>query len=129
MPEALHSSLLPSPLWAAEAAAEKAGSACHEQPRGHGPGAASTTGVANATHPAAPTTADRYRSCFEASHDGILLLDPRLQLVLDCNPALERLCGIPSRQIVERPLRQLDFLGEGIPWLEELMQSGPAALG
>jgi putative nucleotidyltransferase with HDIG domain len=73
----------------------------------------------------APIAAERYRCCFEASPDGILLVDPQRQTALDCNPALERLCGDQRRQIVEQPLRQLNFLVEAISWLEELMASRP----
>ncbi|MFN7900640.1 MAG: HD domain-containing phosphohydrolase [Synechococcaceae cyanobacterium] len=73
----------------------------------------------------APTATERYRCCFKASPDGILLVDPQRQTALDCNPALERLSGDPRRQIVEQPLGQLNFLVEAISWLEELMASRP----
>ena len=112
VPEAPRSSQLTSPETAAE----------RQLPVGQEPEPASRHPSASAKLPS-----ERYQRCFEASPDGILLVDPLSQQVLDCNPALERLSGEARGQLLEQPLRQLGFLVEAISWLEELMAAPPLA--
>jgi PAS domain S-box-containing protein len=53
---------------------------------------------------------NRYRRLFEASTDGILLVDPHSGLITDANPFLLHLLGSTPEQIVDRELWQVGLL-------------------
>src|SRR6266487_5997998 len=52
----------------------------------------------------------RYRRLFEASTDGILMVDPRSGLITDVNPSLLHLLGSTREQVVDRELWQVGLL-------------------
>ena len=124
MPKAPRSSQLTSPETAVEPQPLPPAQGVAEPTQAQGPEPESAP-----RHPqaSAKLPSERYQRCFEASPDGILLVDPLSQQVLDCNPALERLSGEARGQLLEQPLRQLGFLVEAISWLEELMAAPPLA--
>jgi PAS domain S-box-containing protein len=51
----------------------------------------------------------RYRRLFEAARDGILILDAETGLVVDVNPFLVELLGLPREEIVGKQLWELGF--------------------
>jgi PAS domain S-box-containing protein len=53
---------------------------------------------------------NRYRRLFEASTDGILLIEPRSGLITDANPSLLHLLGSTREQVVDRELWQMGLL-------------------
>jgi PAS domain S-box-containing protein len=53
---------------------------------------------------------NRYRRLFEASTDGILLVEPRSGLITDANPSLLHLLGSTLEQVVGRELWQVGLL-------------------
>src|SRR6266571_2127374 len=53
---------------------------------------------------------NRYRRLFEASTDGILMVDPRSGLITDVNPSLLHLLGSTREQVVDRELWQVRLL-------------------
>jgi len=52
----------------------------------------------------------RYRRLFEASTDGILMIDPRSGLITDANPSFLHLLGSTREQVVDRELWQVGLL-------------------
>ena len=53
------------------------------------------------------TSEMRYRSLFEASHDGVLLLDPDSQKIIDANPFMTQLLGYPCDELVGKEMAQI----------------------
>ncbi len=53
---------------------------------------------------------NRYRRLFEASTDGILMVDPRSGLITEANPSLLHLLGSTREQVVDRELWQVGLL-------------------
>jgi len=53
---------------------------------------------------------NRYRRLFEASTDGILLVEPRSGLITDANPSFLHLLGSTLEQVVDRELWQVGLL-------------------
>src|SRR5713226_5225792 len=53
---------------------------------------------------------NRYRRLFEASTDGILMVEPRSGLITDANPSFLHLRGSPREQVVDRELWQVGLL-------------------
>jgi PAS domain S-box-containing protein len=53
---------------------------------------------------------NRYRRLFEASTDGILLVDPLTFAITDANPAVTTLLGIPREHLLGRELWQIGLL-------------------
>lgn len=53
---------------------------------------------------------NRYRSLFEASTDGILMVEPRSGLITDANSSILHLLGSPRERVVGRELWQVGLL-------------------
>lgn len=53
----------------------------------------------------------RYRRLFEAAHDGVLILDPKTQKIIDANPFMTKLLGYSHDDLVGKELFQIGFLG------------------
>lgn len=53
---------------------------------------------------------NRYRRLFEASTDGILMVEPRSGLITDANPSFLHLLGSTREQVVDRELWQVGLL-------------------
>src|SRR6266702_3115895 len=53
---------------------------------------------------------NRYRCLFEASTDGILMVEPRTGLITDANPSFLHLVGSTRAQVVDRELWQVGLL-------------------
>ncbi len=53
------------------------------------------------------TSEMRYRRLFEASHDGVLLLDPDSQIIIDANPFMTQLLGYPCEKLLGMKLFQI----------------------
>src|SRR6266516_755905 len=49
----------------------------------------------------------RYRRLFEASKDGILMVDPRTGTIIDANPAVMELLGCTYEQLLTKELWQI----------------------
>ena len=58
------------------------------------------------------TSEVRYRRLFEAAHDGVLILDPDTQKIIDANPFMTNLLGYSHDELVGKELYQIGFLGE-----------------
>ena len=58
------------------------------------------------------TSEIRYRRLFEAAHDGVLILDPNTQQIIDANPFMTKLLGYSRDDLVGKELFQIGFLGE-----------------
>ena len=58
------------------------------------------------------TSEIRYRRLFEAAHDGVLILDPDTQKIIDANPFMTKLLGYSHDELVGKELFQIGFLGE-----------------
>ena len=54
----------------------------------------------------------RYRRLFEAANDGVLILDPGTQKIIDANPFMTKLLGYSRDNLVGKELFQIGFLGE-----------------
>jgi len=52
----------------------------------------------------------RYRRLFEASHDGVLLIDPVTSRIIDANPFMTRLLGYPLEQLIGKELFEIGLL-------------------
>ena len=52
----------------------------------------------------------RYRKLFETSKDGILLIDPRTEKIIDANPALLKLTGHSLKNIVGKKLWEIGVI-------------------
>ena len=57
-----------------------------------------------------PISENRYRRLFEASTDGILMVEPRSGLITDANPSFLHLWGSTREQVVDRELWQVGLL-------------------
>jgi PAS domain S-box-containing protein len=55
----------------------------------------------------------RYRRLFEASRDGILILDPDTGKITDCNPFIQQLLDYPRPEILGKELWQIGLLKDG----------------
>lgn len=53
------------------------------------------------------TSEMRYRRLFEASQDGVLLLDPDSQIIIDANPFMTQLLGYPCEKLLGMKLFQI----------------------
>ncbi len=53
---------------------------------------------------------NRYRRLFEASTDGILMVDPHSGFIIDVNPSLLHILGSTREQVVDRELWQVGLL-------------------
>lgn len=58
------------------------------------------------------TSEIRYRRLFEAAHDGVLIIDPDTQKIIDANPFMTKLLGYSRSELVGMELFQIGFLGE-----------------
>lgn len=56
----------------------------------------------------------RYRRLFEATHDGILLLDPGTRKITDANPFMTKLLGYPHAQLVGKELFEIGLLKDEV---------------
>ena len=54
----------------------------------------------------------RYRRLFEAAHDGVLILDPGTQKIIDANPFMTKMLGYSHGELVGKELFEIGFLGE-----------------
>ena len=52
----------------------------------------------------------RYRRLFEAAHDGVLILDPATQKIIEANPFMEVLLGYSREEIIGRELFEIGLL-------------------
>jgi PAS domain S-box-containing protein len=52
----------------------------------------------------------RYRRLFEAAHDGILLVDPSTNQIIDANPFMTRLLGYSRDQMIGRELFEIGLI-------------------
>ncbi len=52
----------------------------------------------------------RYRRLFEAAHDGVLLIDPATNRIIDANPFMTRLLGYPRDQLIGKELFEIGLL-------------------
>jgi len=52
----------------------------------------------------------RYRRLFEASQDGILILDPETRKITDANPFIVKLLGYSQKQLIKKELWQIGLL-------------------
>ncbi len=52
----------------------------------------------------------RYRRLFEATHDGVLLLDPATRKITDANPFMTKLLGYSHTQLVGKELFEIGLL-------------------
>lgn len=52
----------------------------------------------------------RYRRLFEASRDGVLILDPATRKILDANPFMTELLGYPHRALLGKELFEIGLL-------------------
>lgn len=52
----------------------------------------------------------RYRRLFEATHDGVLLIDPVTSRIIDANPFMTRLLGYPHDQLIGKELFEIGLL-------------------
>lgn len=53
------------------------------------------------------TSEIRYRRLFEASHDGVLLVDPQTRQIVDANPFMTDLLGYPHLQLIGKELFEI----------------------
>ena len=56
----------------------------------------------------------RYRRLFEATHDGVLLLDPVTRKIVDANPFMTKLLGYPNDQLVGKELFEIGLLKDKV---------------
>jgi PAS domain S-box-containing protein len=52
----------------------------------------------------------RYRRLFEAAHDGVLIIDPVTNRIIDANPFMTRLLGYPRAQLIGKELFEIGLL-------------------
>jgi PAS domain S-box-containing protein len=57
---------------------------------------------------------NRYRRLFEAAHDGVLLLDPSTNRIIDANPFMTRLLGYSRDQLIGKELFEIGLLKDEI---------------
>ncbi|MES2981253.1 MAG: PAS domain S-box protein [Verrucomicrobiota bacterium] len=53
---------------------------------------------------------NRYRRLFEAAHDGVLLVDPATNHIIDANPFMTRLLGYSRDQLIGKELFEIGLL-------------------
>ena len=58
------------------------------------------------------TSESRYRRLFEAAQDGVLILDPNTQKIIDANPFMTRLLGYSHDELVGKELFEIGFVSE-----------------
>lgn len=67
-----------------------------------------------------------YRRLFEATHDGVLLIDPETSRIIDANPFLIQLLGYEREQLIGKELYEIGLLRDEVAsraMLRELKQS------
>jgi PAS domain S-box-containing protein len=64
---------------------------------------------------------ERYRRLFETSKDGILLMDKQTGNVINVNPAIEKLLGYSSKEIVGKKLKDIGLMKD-IEDVHEIIQ-------
>jgi PAS domain S-box-containing protein len=72
----------------------------------------------------------RYRRLFEASKDGILILDSETGMVVDVNPSLVEMLGLTHEQLLGTAIGELEFLKDAMAGrvsFPELMEKGHIA--
>lgn len=52
----------------------------------------------------------RYRRLFEAAHDGVLLIDPRTNRIIEANPFMTELLGYPRDELIGKELYEIGLL-------------------
>lgn len=57
---------------------------------------------------------NRYRRLFEAAHDGVLLLDPATNRIIDANPFMTRLLGYSRDQLIGKELFEIGLLKDEV---------------
>jgi PAS domain S-box-containing protein len=70
---------------------------------------------------------NRYRRLFEASKDGILMVDPRTRTITDANPFMTELLGYTREQLLGQELWQIGLFKEreaNLEALRELQEKG-----
>ena len=70
---------------------------------------------------------NRYRRLFEASKDGILIVDPRTRTITDVNPCLTELLGYTREQLLGQELWQIGLFKDreaNLEALRELQEKG-----
>jgi PAS domain S-box-containing protein len=55
---------------------------------------------------------NRYRRLFEAAHDGVLLVDPETNRIIDANPFISRLLKYSREQLVGKELFEIGLLND-----------------
>ena len=58
------------------------------------------------------TSEIRYRRLFEAAHDGVLILDPDTQKIIEANPFMTKLLGYSRNELIGKELFQIGFLAD-----------------
>jgi formate hydrogenlyase transcriptional activator len=66
-------------------------------------GTPETAAGSRAPHGSAVIEVERFRKIFEFSHDGIVVLDPQADTILDANPAICRLLGYDRDELLGTP--------------------------
>jgi PAS domain S-box-containing protein len=56
----------------------------------------------------------RYRRLFEAAHDGVLLIDPSTNKIIDTNPFMTRLLGYSRKQLIGKELFEIGLIKDEI---------------
>ena len=70
---------------------------------------------------------NRYRRLFEASKDGILMVDPRTRTIIDANPFMTELLGFTREQLLGQELWQIGLFKDreaNLEALRELQEKG-----
>lgn len=57
---------------------------------------------------------NRYRRLFEAAHDGVLLVDPATNHIIDANPFMTRLLGYSRDQLIGKELFEIGLLKDEV---------------
>jgi PAS domain S-box-containing protein len=56
----------------------------------------------------------RYRRLFEAAHDGVLIINPATNRIIDANPFMTRLLGYPRDQLIGKELFEIGLLKDEV---------------
>lgn len=56
----------------------------------------------------------RYRRLFEAAHDGVLLIDPSTNKIIDANPFMTRLLGYSRDQLISKELFEIGLIQDEV---------------
>jgi len=65
---------------------------------------------------------NRYRRLFEASTDGILIVDPDTAVISDANPVMTNLLGYPHEQLLGQPLWHIGLFPDRAATVEALQE-------